>query len=121
MYPRKLLTYHFWTLQQRSEFAVINLSDRLSYNRKVFRSLQAKLPQIKNDKNYVKWKHILGLIGSGLHPSAEEIISVKELFAEVPYKTKSLSYAHIVSVAIFLFIKIKRNIDKSLNFYSLLL
>lgn len=99
MYPRKLLTYHFWTLQQRSEFAIINLQDRISHNLKVFRFLQSKLSQVKNDVNYEKWRHVLGQLGSGTHPTAEEVISVKELFAAAPYKTSSLSYMHIVSRA----------------------
>lgn len=97
MYPRYFLTHHFWNLQQRSEFAVMNLRDRLYYNRPVFRSLQSKLSIIKNDTHYEQWRDALGKLGSGLHPSVEDIVSVKQLFAEVPYKTKSLSYSHIVS------------------------
>lgn len=99
MYPRKLLTHHFWTLQQRSEFAILNLQDRISYNLKVFRFLQSKLSQIKNDVNYEKWRHVLGSIGSGTHPTPEDLISVKDLFTAAPYKTRSLSYMHIVSSA----------------------
>lgn len=97
MYPRQCLTSHFWTLQQRSEFAVMNLRDRLSHNRPVFRNLQNKLETLKNDRHYEQWKTILGKLGSGVHPSVEEIIAVKDLFAETPYKTGSLSYTHIVS------------------------
>lgn len=96
MYPRKLLTHHFWTIQQRSEYAVINLRDRLLYNRNVFRFLQSKLSQIKNDPNYEQWREALGKIGSGVHPTADEIIAVKGLFAEPPYSTRALSYSHIV-------------------------
>lgn len=98
MYSRKLLTHHFWTLQQRSEFAVLNLQDRISYNLKVFRFLQSKLPQVKNDVNYEKLRHVLGSISSGTHPTSDDLISVKDLFAAAPYKTSSLSYMHIVSV-----------------------
>lgn len=97
MYPRYFLTHHFWTLQQRSEFAVMNLRDRLAHNRPVFRSLQSKLPTLKNDPHYEQWRNILGKLGSGVHPTAEEIISVKDLFTEAPYNTRSLSYTHIVS------------------------
>lgn len=95
-YPRYFLTHHFWTLQQRSEFAVMNLRDRLGYNRLVFRDLQNKLSTLKNDRHYEEWREILGKLGSGLHPTADEILCVKELFSEPPYKTASLSYAHIV-------------------------
>lgn len=97
MYPRFFLTHHFWTLQQRSEFAVINLRERLVHNRAIFRALQSKLTSLTDDKHYEQWKEILGKLGSGVHPTADEIIAVKQLFAESPYKTRSLSYTHIVS------------------------
>lgn len=97
MYPRYFLTHHFWTLQQRSEFAVMNLCDRLMYSRPVLRSLQGKLSSLKNDRHYEQWRSMLGKLGSGVHPTVDEIIGVKALFAETPYKTKSLSYAHTVS------------------------
>lgn len=97
MYPRHFLTQHFWTLQQRSEFAVMNLRDRLAYNRSVFRKLQNKLETLKNDRHYDQWAEILGKLGSGVHPTTQEIINIKGLFAEPPYKTTSLSYPHVVS------------------------
>lgn len=98
MYPRRLLSHQFWTLQQRCEFPVLELQDRLSYNLKVLRFLQSKLTQVKNVPNYEHLRDIFGKLGSGLHPSAEEIIRVKDMFAETPYKTKSLSRQHIVSL-----------------------
>lgn len=97
MYPRKLLTHQFWTPQQRSEFFVLELQDRLANNRRILRLLQAKSSQIKNDPNYPTWKHIIAQLGSGMHPTVDEIIKVKDIFAEMPYKTASLSYTHVVS------------------------
>lgn len=99
MYPRHFLTHHFWTLQQRSEFAVMNLRDRLMHNRPVLRHLQSNMSTLKNDRHYERWRDILGKLGSGLHPTVEDIVRVEELFSEPPYKTKSLSYTHVVSVA----------------------
>lgn len=97
MYPRQCLTSHFWTLQQRSEFSVMNLRDRLAYNRQVFRNLQNKLETLRNDRHYEQWRSILGKLGSGVHPTVDEILSVKDLFSERPYKTGALPYTHIVS------------------------
>lgn len=88
-------------MQQRSEFAVMNLRDRLGYNRDILRDLQSKLSTLKNDRHYEQWRDILGKLGSGQHPTADDIISVKELFSEPPYKTSSLSYAHIVCRLVF--------------------
>lgn len=74
----------------------MNLRDRLEYNRAILRDLQSKLSTLKNDRHYEQWRDILGKLGSGQHPTADDIISVKELFSEPPYKTASLSYTHIV-------------------------
>lgn len=101
MYPRHFLTRHFWTLQQRSEFAVMNLRDRLNYNRAVLRHLQSSMSTLKNDRHYEQWRDILGKLGSGHHPTVGDIINVEELFAEPPYKTKSLGYTHVVSGILF--------------------
>lgn len=101
MYPRHFLTHHFWTLQQRSEFAVMNLRDRLNYNRAVLRHLQSSMSTLKNDRHYEQWRDILGKLGSGHHPTVGDIINVEELFAEPPYKTKSLGYTHVVSGILF--------------------
>lgn len=98
MYPRRLLSYQFWTLQQRCEFSVLNLQDRLAYNRRVLRFLQAKLSQVRNDPNYEQLRTIFGKLGSGLHPSVEEIIQIKTSFSEAPFKTKSLTHAHVVGL-----------------------
>lgn len=97
MYPRYFLTHHFWTLQQRSEFAVMNLRDRLMHNRLVLRHLQSSMSTLKNDRHYERWRDILGKLGSGLHPTVEDIIRVEQLFSEPPYKIKSLGYTHVVS------------------------
>lgn len=116
MYPRYLLTHHFWTLQQRSEFAVMDLRDRLLHNRSVFRHLQSDLKQVKNDEQYEQWKSILGNLGSGQHPTIEEIISVQKLFSEPPYKTTSLNYTHVVRVRFVRFANIFQIIE--LFFFS---
>ena len=99
MFPRYLLTSHFWSIQQRSEFQEINLRDRISYNRKVLRCMQAKLNFIKktDETNYNKWNYILGLLGSGLHPTSQEILDINDIFTRKPYDLNSLSSKHVVS------------------------
>lgn len=96
MYPRLFLTSHFWTLQQRNEFAITILKNRLEYNRCVFRLLQAKLKQIKNDNLYEKWQSLLGQLGSGLHPTSQDILVIRDLFERAPYNTRSLGSTHVV-------------------------
>lgn len=120
MYPRLLLTSHFWTLQQRNEFAIIFLRNRLEYNRSVLRLLQAKKKQIKNDDLYANWQQVLGQLGSGLHPTANEIVAIKDLFRRPPYSTNSLGSIHIVSIniAIFCIFYLNRNQLMLLSFQT---
>lgn len=95
MYPRHLLTSHFWSIQQRAEFLELFLKERTSYNRKIFRLLQSKLESTRDSGYYKTWNYVLGLLGSGTHPSFEEILSVREIFMESPYHIVSLSGSHL--------------------------
>ncbi|KAJ8932599.1 hypothetical protein NQ318_023381 [Aromia moschata] len=80
MFPRYLLCSHFYTLQQKSEFGLIALKQRLNHNRPVFRHLQSQLGFLKCHELHDAWSTVLGKLGSGLQPSPEEILRCKELF-----------------------------------------
>lgn len=95
MFPRHLLTSHFWSVQQRAEFQELFLKDRTSYNRKIFRLLQAKLETTRMSGYFKTWNYVLGLLGSGTHPSPEEILSIREIFMEKPYHIDYLSSSHL--------------------------
>lgn len=97
-FPRQLLCHHFWTLQQRSEFQMYYLKGRLLYNRSAFRSLQAELPRMKKKQHtlFIQWARILGLLGSGVHPTTEEILECIELFTEAPYGIDYIQPNHVV-------------------------
>lgn len=96
-WPRFWLISHFWTPEQRIEFGTLDIKDRISHNRDIFRALQAKLPQVESRDYYDNWNNILAKLGSGQHPTADEIIAIKELFTEAPYTHRSLSRSHLVS------------------------
>lgn len=97
LFPRHLLTSHFWNLQQKSEFTVLSLKDRLMHHRPVFRHLQEQLKSVKSHKSYEPWKKILGMLGSGVQPSIEEILECQDLFADKPYSIAYLKRSHVVS------------------------
>ncbi|KAM3968473.1 LETM1 domain-containing protein 1 [Aphomia sociella] len=92
--PKTLLCSHFWSIQQRLEFSMQDLKERLRNNKPVFRALQAKLDSIPNNEVKEKWRRVLALLGSGVHPSPQEVLECKELFIKEPYQLASLSYAH---------------------------
>ncbi|XP_019554251.2 LETM1 domain-containing protein 1 [Aedes albopictus] len=97
MYPRTFLTPHFWSIQQKVDFAQQDLKQRLHYNRRVFRCMQAKLDVLRrnNDPLCEQFGNILGLLGSGLHPTSEEILNIKDLFERPPLHLNNLSSVHL--------------------------
>lgn len=97
MYPRSFLTSHFWTLQQRAEFKQFYFHERLTYNRPVLRSLQAKLKATKKHPKHEEFRQVLGQLGSGTHPTVEQLLDIKDIFVEAPFSLVSLPGKHIVS------------------------
>lgn len=97
MFPRQLLCHHFWSIQQRLSFQQIYLKKRLEYNRKLFRQVQFLLDSVAKDPHYKEWKFILAQLGSGHHPSVEQIIEVRDIFSRGPLFLESLSQSHLVT------------------------
>ncbi|KAL1123757.1 hypothetical protein AAG570_001530 [Ranatra chinensis] len=97
-FPRYLLSSHFWSLQQRIQFAVLDQKMKLKHYKPVFRCLQASLGTIKGDKLYPVWRQCIALLGSGLHPSPQHISVCAKLFSERPYGLQSLSSKHLRSL-----------------------
>ena len=97
MFPKLMLSSHFWNLSQRINFQVQDHKRRLYYYRPVFRHLQSKLSLISNnDSLQTKCGNIFNKLGSGTHPDVEEILLVKQLFIDKPYALENLSSRHLV-------------------------
>lgn len=94
-FPKRLLTTHYWTLQQRLDFMLLDHKKRLKHNRPLFRCMQAELHCITNQTLKMKWNDVMACLGSGTHPHVEDIIACSELFAGYPYSLNSLKRKHI--------------------------
>lgn len=94
-FPRRLLTSHFWSLQQRAEFAMMEQKQQLRHNKPVFRSLQFQLEKLEDHPLYDNWSYCIRLLGSGLHPTPLQLIECKPLFAEYPYHLSQLYSSHL--------------------------
>ncbi|XP_035225209.1 LETM1 domain-containing protein 1-like, partial [Stegodyphus dumicola] len=98
LFPRRFLSSHFWTLQQKVDFAVISQKKKLYYYRPVFRQLQAKVHNIDDLASRNKCQDIFYKLGSGLHPTIDEILEVKPLFVDKPYGIFSITNRHLHSL-----------------------
>ncbi|XP_022920025.1 LETM1 domain-containing protein 1 isoform X2 [Onthophagus taurus] len=95
LFPRQVLCSHFWNIQQRNEFGIMEIHKRLLHNRPVFRHLQAAVPCLENHELKDKWKGILASLGSGSHPNPTEILACKNLFMEKPFHIFYLNRSHV--------------------------
>ncbi|KAJ8922143.1 hypothetical protein NQ315_004078 [Exocentrus adspersus] len=94
--PRQLLTSHFWTLQQKADFNLIYMKERLVHNRPVFRHLQSQMDYLKSHPLCDTWANVLGSLGSGQQANVDDILKCKELFASEPYHLLYLSRNHVL-------------------------
>nr|XP_045597935.1 LETM1 domain-containing protein 1-like isoform X2 [Procambarus clarkii] len=94
-FPRYLLCRHFWDIQQRHDFAVLALKKRLFNARPVFRSLQAALYTIADEKYQEKCKTAFYKLGSGIHPTVDEIVSLLPVFKEEPFHINRIFSTHV--------------------------
>ncbi|KAK7863709.1 hypothetical protein R5R35_003095 [Gryllus longicercus] len=99
-FPRQLLCTHFWTLQQRFEFATQVHRQRLYNYRPVFRALQEQIDGENLQKNPLQesWRVALDCLGSGTHPTPEEILKFLPLFSGSPYSLLQIYSGHVTAL-----------------------
>nr|XP_018917575.1 PREDICTED: LETM1 domain-containing protein 1 isoform X1 [Bemisia tabaci] len=96
MFPKYLLTSHYWSLQQRAKFALEDHKQRLQNFEPVFNCLQGRTSELDCDERLKKtWLSVLGDIGSGLQPPVQELIQCSILFSKPPYHLKNLKSSHL--------------------------
>ncbi|XP_054167967.1 LETM1 domain-containing protein 1-like [Oppia nitens] len=98
-FPKYLLSPHFWTLEQKQLFQAQDLKKRLYYYRPVFRNLQQKLQTVTTDDGLQeKFRSVFAQLGSGTHPSFEDIIDLNQSFFGKPYGIHNLKSRHLTNL-----------------------
>lgn len=95
-FPRIFLTSQFWDIKQRLDFALIDHKNRLKHNKPLLRCVQASLKEIEDVDLKNKWNDVIATLGSGRHPTPQDIIDCKILFRETPYSLKTIGRKHVV-------------------------
>jgi len=93
-FPKHFLSSHFWSLQQRFDFALEDHIKSLRYFRPNFRSMQQRISSVQDEKLRAAMNLILSKLASGVHPSVKEILEVQKLFKEEPFHLNSLHVQH---------------------------
>lgn len=97
-YPRVYLSSHYWTLDQRVDFALDDHKKRLLYFKPVFRHLQNNLKFIQDEQIRESVQSIFYILGSGMHPQLQQILLVNSVFRGKPYGVHYLHSGHLVSL-----------------------
>ncbi|KAK8774036.1 hypothetical protein V5799_011430 [Amblyomma americanum] len=95
LFPRQLLTWQFWSLEQRVDYSVAAQKKKVYSFRSVFRHLQSKVPQGEQGETLLGVFHKLG---SGTHPTVAEVLAIKQYFSTKPLSLSSLSRNHLVAL-----------------------
>ncbi|CAL8101035.1 unnamed protein product [Orchesella dallaii] len=97
-FPKHLLSSHFWTLQEKHQFAIDAQRKRLFNQRPVLRHLQSNLEFIRDKRHKEIFKEMLFKLGSGSQPTVPEIMRIKPLFESDPFSIKAMHGPHIKSL-----------------------
>lgn len=93
-FPKHFLSSHFWSLQQRFNFALEDHTKNLRYYRPNFRCMQQRVSAVQDEHLQAGMNLILSKLASGVHPSVKEILEVKKLFQEEPFHLNCLHPQH---------------------------
>lgn len=104
-FPKHLLSQQFWDNEIKFNYQLEKTTKRLKHNRPIFRQLQFKLnsipKQLPDSTDGLglreQCKLIFDKIGSGTHPTVEEILNVAPVFNQEPYGLSHLPTIHLVS------------------------
>ncbi|XP_047351328.1 LETM1 domain-containing protein 1 [Vespa velutina] len=94
-FPRQLLTHHFWTPEQKASFMLHFHKKRFKYSRPLFYCMQNKVNYINNELLKIKWNGIIACLGSGEHPTIENVLSCITIFASSPYSINTLEHKYM--------------------------
>ncbi|CAH1788570.1 unnamed protein product, partial [Owenia fusiformis] len=98
-FPRQFLSYHFWSTEQKKDFALHYHSQRVAQHKPIIKGLAAKVKKIKDTDSREKLEKILQRIKAKSHPSVDEILAASHLFQEKPLELSHISRPYMRHLA----------------------
>ncbi|KAI0219858.1 hypothetical protein LSAT2_028626 [Lamellibrachia satsuma] len=94
LFPRQLLCRHFWTPEQRIDFALFYLKRRLYYYPSILHYMERHTSTIKDLGKRKVFEDILLKLERGAAPSVDELLDSKDLFVGQPFGLDYLTKVH---------------------------
>ncbi|XP_017772822.1 PREDICTED: LETM1 domain-containing protein 1 [Nicrophorus vespilloides] len=92
MFPKHLLTHHFWNKDQKQEFRMIYLQRQLRLNYVIYQDL---MNQLETRKKFYHVAHIFEEMEKGRPIDVRDLILCKQEFMEKPFHLIYLRHSHI--------------------------
>ncbi|KAK3782480.1 hypothetical protein RRG08_008337 [Elysia crispata] len=96
MFPRVLLSHHFWTPKQKEEFLQLKLSRQIKHYHKLLSLLERKMLVIPSEEGRLGLQKVLRKLQTGETVPASEALELhhNHVFEERPFGTDFLSLRH---------------------------
>ncbi|KAL4120805.1 hypothetical protein QTP88_013426 [Uroleucon formosanum] len=95
MFPKYLLSEHFWTDEQLKEYWTKDQQNNFEHNMNVFENLSLMAEECSDDM-LLKWFRVIECLGAGNVAPVEDIIQAMPVFATFPYNLSSLPPQHVI-------------------------
>lgn len=95
-FPHKILTSHYWSIQDKLNFMMSEHKKRLKHYKPLLRCLQSQVNKVQDTNLRKLLKDIVAHLGSGTHPTPESLLECKTLFSGQPFSLKELKRKHVV-------------------------
>ncbi|KAK7498563.1 hypothetical protein BaRGS_00010223, partial [Batillaria attramentaria] len=94
VFPRVLLSYHFWTDQQRYKFWQHELKHRLQHMKPILEHMHLMSRHIPDADMQDKIVNVVNKLQHSVHPTVSEVLEVKSLFESYPYNLSRITIAY---------------------------
>ncbi|OXU25443.1 LETM1 domain-containing protein 1 [Nasonia vitripennis] len=94
-FPHVLLTSHYWSIEDKLNFMLKEHKKRLQHNKPLLRCVQSQVKTIQDTESRATFKNIIACLGSGTHPTIDDILYCKKLFSGPPYSLKCMKRKHV--------------------------
>ncbi|KAL0280140.1 UNVERIFIED_CONTAM: hypothetical protein PYX00_001522 [Menopon gallinae] len=95
MFPKTTLSHHFWSDEQKEEFALIDHKRKIKLYKPLLSYMCCRMNYVKESSIKYQFASLLEDLEKGINPQIETILKCKQIFEEAPFSIQHLSTSHV--------------------------